>query len=938
VDKYSGYTIKMIEMSSDEEYNEEGFKVITRAVMEEDVGDAIMAALPTNLKPTAAANGKRKNATADAIPIYNVIEAMSHNMGVNLEDQKDFIVRNVLKQLSNRSVMASKEAYTKFYEKKIAKGEKVDTYEVAYNSTLMYLTLAYFLIAIQTSIPPIKTKTSFPGCKKSFSGFPLEADTTNNKGLNYVACVAFKLRSKTALPWSAIANRPDTFIVKQMEAMITTFILPTEEIKDAFKQVALYRNQNPENTIPTEHTIESWASFLPPLKPLKLSSAQDVGDVFKDRLADSLRKGKKEQEDYIAELQSKMIMFSFHIIDLIEKTVHGEQAILKGKNGEPYVENACCELEENNTIKYFVKKQPEIATLNNKVVRLSDMYEDTKKLSKAVLLYDPSNTKRKLRDIETKFSEPTIYRAFIVYCKFNSLVPLADNLKAICPTKPENFDMTDSLDESIRKLKSNARNYSEQSLQQLLEVVNNETKAPIKKEEKMVSNVNKLAELMTTMDAADKRPSTFRTDFLNILETFELNALTADTPELRKLKNVLATLNADMLKKITEFINQYSRNAQNADFTNTLETILQFKETGTNLILGQKEETGYKMVNFMKKAMRSLTREYPNMILNAVKNDNVMIPLHWDLSTRHVSDMKTVIKDYYNDLNVFYKDDQNELLMKKMLERTSDVNALAQNTLLYAPVEELKKRQGESSPAKKSGEDDNNHSPKGESAFKYSAFDLRLTTLLFNFYFLTALTDVMALQTDSEILSIPLQKEEEAEEESFGTKAYAADILAGNQAGLGNKIADILVSFINFIAQDKKKIDHNYKSLMDLILRSKEKEKDEITSYLGKMTVEEREVEDLFKDNKLGRWSKGQQKGVHTYVGDTYDEEREEMERIALRDAQLSKRAGLADPNDLDVLGEEETSAAQDREDNQITYMGEDGEPEEYGMDGDETF
>ena len=167
--------------------------------------------------------------------------------------------------------------------------------------------------------------------------------------------------------------------------------------------------------------------------------------------------------------------------------------------------------------------------------------------------------------------------------------------------------------------------------------------------------------------------------------------------------------------------------------------------------------------------------------------------------------MKTVIKDYYNDLNVFYKDDQNELLMKKMLERTSDVNALAQNTLLYAPVEELKKRQGESSQAKKSGEDDNSPSPKGESAFKYSAFDLRLTALLFNFYFLTALTDVMALQTDSEILSLPLQKEEEAEEESFGTKAYAADILAGNQAGLGNKIADILVSFINFIAQDKKK-------------------------------------------------------------------------------------------------------------------------------------
>ena len=959
VDKYSGYTIRMIEMSTDEEYNEEGFKIITRDVMDDDVGDVIMAALPKNINQPAI---KRKYATADAAPIYNVLEAMSTNMGMNIEDQKDFIVRNVLKQLSNTSVMAAKSAYDKFYEKKIVKGEKVDTYEVAYNSTLMYLTLSYFLIAIQTSIPPIKTKTTFPGCKKSFSGFPLEVDTTNNKGLKYVACVAFKLRSKATLPWSAIANRPDTFIEKQMEAMITRYILPTEEVQDAFKQLKLYLTENPESTIPQEHAIESWSNFLPPLKPLKLSSMQDVGDVFKDRLSDSLKKGKKEQDDYIAELQSKMIMFSFHIIDLIEKTVLGEQAILKGKNGEPFVENACCEIGENNTIMYFVKKQPEIATLNNKVVRLSDMYDDTKKLSKAPLLYDPSNTKRKLREIENKFSEQTIYRAFIVYCKFNSLVPLTDNLRGVCPTKPDNFDMNDSLEESIRKLKSNARNYSEQSLQQLLEVVNNETKAPIKREDKIVSNVNKISELMTKMDAEDKRPSTFRTDFLNILETFELNALSADSPELRKLKNVLANLNTDMIKQITDFINQFSRNEKNADFINFLETIFQFKETGTNLILDAKEETGYKMVNFMKNAMRSLTREYPNIILNEVKHENAKIPSHWDLSVKHVSDVKNSINDYYKDFNGFYKDDQIHLLMQKMLERTSDVNELAQNTLLYAPVElngkkkiqENKSGEHKSSEHKsgehksgehKSGEhkssehkssehksSEHKSSEHNESSFKYSAFDLRLTSLLFKFYFLSALTDLIALKEDKELLSLSLQKEEE----SFTNKAYEADILAGNQADLASKIADIIVSFTNFISKDKKKIDHNYKSLMDFILRAKEKEKDEITSYLGKMTVEEREVEDLFKDNKLGRWSKGQQKGVHSYVGATYDEEREEMERIALRDAQLSKRG--ADPNDLEAVGQEGVDAEQDREDNQITYLGEDGEPEDYDMDGDEEF
>ncbi len=939
VDKYSGYTIRMIDMSTDEEYNEEGFKIITRAVMEDDVGDEINEALKTIPQAFKVPDiGKRKNATADAIPIYNVIDALSKNMGVNITDQKEFIVRSVLLQLSNTSVIASKKAYDDFYTKKTAAGVKMDNYETAYNSALMYLTFAYYLIAIQTSIPPIKTKTTFPGCKKSFSGFPMNVDTTDNKGLNYVACVAFKLRSKSALPWSAIANRPDTFIAKQMEFMITKYILPTEEIQDNIKQWKLYQTQNPDSTvIPTEHAIESWATFLPPLKPLKMSTTQDLGDVFKMRLSESLRKGQKVQVDYMAELQSKMIMFSFNIIDLIEKTVHGEQALLRSKNGEPYVENACCDKGGQNTIQYFVKKQPEIAIFNNKVVRLSDMYEDAKKLSKAVVLYDPRNTKRKLREIEKKFSEHTIYRAFIVYCKFNSLVPLSDNLKAICPAKPENFDLNDTLEESIRKLKSNARNYTEHSLQQLLDIVNASTKAPIMIEEKEVSNVSKLTEIMEKMDEENKRPSNFRTDFLNVLRTFEINDLlssNAEPDELRKLKNLLPRLNDAMQAQIMEFIGNYNTGANLRDFNACLTTIIEFKETGNNLILNKKEETGYKMINFMKNAMRALTKEFPNIIINAVNYDNANAPSHWDLSKKHNNDVKEIIRGHYSAFASFYKDPQIVMLLEKMIELTSDINELAQNTLSYAPVE-LKTKQASANA---------NASADKIPTFKYSAFDLNLTALLFKFYFLNVLSDLIALQTNKDILRIPLKQleEEEEDEEAFITKANERDILAGNQAELGEKISAIIVSFTNFICKDKKDIDQNYKSLMDLILRAKEHEKEEITEYLGKMTPEERKIENKLKANKLGRWSKGEQKGIHTYQAKTYDEEREEMEKMAIREIQMNKRSVVTDMNRniyaLEKAADDAAGAEQEQEDNNITYMGEDGEPEEFEMDGDETY
>jgi hypothetical protein len=558
-----------------------------------------------------------------------------------------------------------------------------------------------------------------------------------------------------------------------------------------------------------------------------------------------------------------------------------------------------------------------------------------------VLLYDPSNTKRKLREIENAFSEQTIYRAFIVYCKFNSLIPLGDKLKAICPTKPDNFDMNDTLEESIRKLKSNARNYSEHSLQQLLEIVNNSTKTAIKKEEKDITNVNKLVEIMTKMDENDKRPSAFRTAFLELLDTFEMNALSKDNTQMIRLKNLLPKLNADMQKQIIEFIETYdkTRKGQNVrKFKECLANIVEFKETGNNLILPQKDETGYKMINFMKKTMRTLTQEFPNIIINTVDYEKVNAPIHWELSKIHQKDVKEIIKDHYSEFAIFYKDKQIRRLMEKMLETTNDVNALAQNTLFYAPVD-MKTKPKQSESDKKS-----NESEKKEENFKYSIFDLDLTTLLFKFYFFTALMDLIAFQNDKEILSLPLKQLEasEEDEELFMTKANEMDILSGNQTELAEKIASLILAFTNLICKDKNAINYNYKSLMELLLRSKEKEKEGITDYLKNMSDEEREVENLFKGNKLGRWSVGEQKGFRTYDTQTYDQEREDMEKTAIKEVQLNKRSVVTDMNRdifrLDMLTEETADADMDKEDNIITYMGEDAEPEDYEMDGDENF
>ena len=41
----------------------------------------------------------------------------------------------------------------------------------------------------------------------------------------------------------------------------------------------------------------------------------------------------------------------------------------------------------------------------------------------------------------------------------------------------------------------------------------------------------------------------------------------------------------------------------------------------------------------------------------------------------------------------------------------------------------------------------------------------------------------------------------------------------------------------------------------------REKEREGITDYLKNLNVEEREIENIFKNNKLEKWNKGSKKG-----------------------------------------------------------------------------
>ena len=117
----------------------------------------------------------------------------------------EFMDKNVDKSHAIAKILEKEPAYKKREEEAAKKGKKIKSYAEVYSSVLMYLTLGMYLLSIQTSIPAIRTRKTAPGCVRSFLGFPFEGEG-DDSGINYVACVAFKSRDATTIPWNSLSR------------------------------------------------------------------------------------------------------------------------------------------------------------------------------------------------------------------------------------------------------------------------------------------------------------------------------------------------------------------------------------------------------------------------------------------------------------------------------------------------------------------------------------------------------------------------------------------------------------------------------------------------------------------------------------------------------------------------------------------------------------
>jgi hypothetical protein len=831
VDKHSGWTICDIDLDVEEGYDD-GFKVSTRDVIGKDVGV---------IKGTTI-----KVMTTQTRMIMNIINTVSLNMGINIDKQSEFIVNCVTVSLGK---IDKESDYDLKIKESANRGKIIPSYVDFCNSYLLYSTLGMFLIAVQTSVPSIRTRKTFPGCIKSFTGYPLDANG-DLSSLKYLSCIIYKIKTSRSEPWNVLKSVKETSIENKIKLFIDDVLLPMTDVQRKFDEKMNEPLSGAADELPDEYRLANWSHFLPPLVSFKATKPQDVSSEFKAKLMHDMKYGSENQRDKLSIVKSKIIHFSLALQERIQAIVKTKDALLRNSNNEPFLENACCDGKNGlTTIQYFQKEDGSIGEYNQTVGRLENWLSDIHVYSTACMFHGAEDTKSKHPPLNASYNEQTIYLAFIHFCKFNSLSPIPTSLLPLCGSKPPVglLNSGDSISDSVIKLKSDGREYSTKTLQRLLQLVARNKLVDVDVAMPIISSIDRFAGLLQSIELIDQK---LIEKIDKVLDTYDMATNETQAPT-KDLNNYLITQTDTMKAAIIHFIkNNKAPSVTNKTINNAIAFI--------NGVSNWSQPSEFNVTNFYKTFVCDFVSVFPNIILNKVIFTDVYAMKHWKLSDDHSKDVNKMISKYYAKLDVFYENPQLYNLLTNVQLSSHDLLLLAKETPCFANI---------------------------NTKIKH-VFDERTSIFLFEYYFFKVIMNYIDMTDDDEMIS------------SVQTSVDDAYVMRGNKQQLKMTIAHLIVVYLDIMENHKDTIDVSHDDIMDRNFKMKEKEKTMITSRLELLTDDERDADTILKRNKLGVWSKGLQKSLTSYVKEGYDEDRGFHDTMQKLEQQIRrKNANVVDQN-----------------------------------------
>ena len=893
-DKYTGWPICPGDFDTEEGFDE-GFKIVSRSVIEEDAGSKIMAAKTENTI---------KYVTQETIMINNIVNALSVAMGINIETQKEFIINCVIETI--KTTVESESDYKEKIKIAAQKGKSLPSYKDFFNTSLLYYTLGMFLIAAQTIVPSIKTRKTHPGCVRSFNGYPFEGQG-DLSSITYLACVTYDIR-ESGEPWNVLKETNTEKIQNKIKAVIDDLLIQLPEVQRKFSEKTEYLLTSPATDIAEEHDIAKWSDFLPPLVPFKIRHLVNISEQFKSSLVSDLRSGSENQREKILVIESKIIQFSLAIQEQIQQIVKKHKVILHTANNEPYLENACCDSKETeSTINYFTSRSPEIIEYNNIVQKLSNILDDIRGNTESVIFYSDINTKTFYPPIDNKVNEKTIYLAFIFYCKFKSLIPISQDLITVCTDKPDSslINPSDTIDRIIQKLKEDGRNYTNEQFLRLIQLISRENIINIELDNPIISCVAKLSVLLDAMyDENDENEiieQSLRDLIKDAIDTFDI-ATDKITPQVKDLNDFLIRTNEDMTKNLVDFVQKNSGSSVTRSaikkFTDTINNLSTWfcDDSNRNENIKISNDNMYNVTNFYRTFIENFVKIFPNIILNKVNYDNIHIPSYYGFSKNHSNKLKKYISDYFEKLKPFYGIPTLLKILTTIQKIGKNVIKLSDCTPCFTSIK------------------------IGERILR-GVIDERTSRFLFEYYLLRILIAYIDLADDenmivteikktvdvTDIFSVDYIEETETRVDLGMSSRNQTDIriITGNIKQLKEKTAQLLISFLDILRNEKNTIDTTYEDIQDRVFKLREREKDMVTDRLKAMTDEERDTDTVMKITKQGLYSKGLQKGLTVYDKDFYEDEQKLRDEMEKAERKIRKKNKDATDENINILVDE---------------------------------
>ena len=880
VDKHSGYIIKTIEFNTDEGYDDKGFKILSREQLETDYA--------INLHPLT------KSLNPNVQVIINIIKAVTLMMGINISHNHELIINNVLALLN--SSIPTKQKYEEMLlksAKKEGKAKQNPSYDDMYNSSLLLLTLAFIIYAIQINIPSLKSKKTFPGCIKSFVGYPLDGDQ-DKTSIAYISCIANKIKS-SIVPWNSILKMSENTLIKNIEQLITKYIMSNKELVEHLnkKREFLLAQDTTDSAIPEYLSINIWHTFNPPLVDIKIEAQvlEPLEVNFKNTLYETFVRGTKNNIKELVE--AKAISCSNHIIELIQNIVKSNSPLLKNSNDNPFLENACCN-SQKNTIQYFTNANKAIIDYNKLVNFYNKILEGIDNLTYSSQIYVPLNSQQKKIIQYNSFSEELVYKAFIYFCNFSNQLPIDDELKGLCLDKPQKFDSSKSIKENIESLKNEGKIYNFASFIELIHIVskNNIINVPIN-----FTIINNIEAIRIIIDAYENG-SYYKIDdlFINKLELMldSFSVIEEENNELRNLKNYLGQSNMLLKQKILQIVSTQTSISKSdfAGFTNCLEMSIDVEN-----------------ITFYQNYINNILYIFPSIIIH--KNVNYgAIPKHWNLSLIHISDIFNILQKYYITLNTFTNKVELATAFKivakklELLTRLMKVFLYNKALIINTNSESLNLNQTATTKIN-------------------SIFDEKLLMLFYTYIFYNIINELLSISEDQEFM-LQIQNIE--------TTDY-------NKSDFMKNIIEYIMCYSNIMTNHYVIIANGYAKVKDKIVMAKEKEKTLITDFLKNLSDEEREIENILKNNKLEKWNIGMQKGLTQYVKENYDEERDALEKQAIKERKLQQNNSVTAMNkeiyDFTMDEQMQSDAAIDAEEYSMNNIPDD---DDFNYDNDDDY